>query len=155
MSRTAGAVFAAALVLMAVATGALAKAPELEGKFKVTATIGANDFGVDQGTKTQQTYKFRCANASCRKVKLTRIDPGGKYKPTLEKSSPTYKGTEGPYPYPSCPDNNAATFTVDHKVKVSDSKDGEATKISGTAATKIQNCDAFTFVDYKIKGKLK
>ncbi|MDX6583683.1 MAG: hypothetical protein QOI10_2867 [Solirubrobacterales bacterium] len=155
MRRTTMAGALSIVVLVALASLAFAKGVALEGKFKVTATVGANDFGIDPGTKTKNTYKFKCANDACTQVKLTRVDAGGTYKSTLKLSGSTYSGTEGPYPYPSCPDNGAATFTVDHKVKISDDDGDEATKISGTAATKIHDCDFASFVDYKVKGKLK
>jgi hypothetical protein len=129
--------------------------PELAGKFKVTATIGDNDFGIAPGTKGENVYKLRCANAACSKVTMTRVDPGGTYKSTLKLSGKTYTGLEGPFPYPSCPDNGSATFTSAHTLKASKEQDGEVTAISGTAATKIQNCATVSFVDYAIKGRLK
>ena len=155
MRRTTKTGILSIMLLGALASMAFAKGVALEGTFKVTATVGDNDFGIDAGTKVKNTYTFKCANDACTKVKMTRIDPGGTYKSTLKLSGSTYSGTEGPYPYPSCPDNNAATFTVDHKIKITEDDGDAATKISGTAATKIHDCDFATFVDYKIKGKLK
>jgi hypothetical protein len=144
------------MLLGAIAAVALAAAKAPVSTFKVVATVGDNDFGIDQGTKTRETFKFRCANEACDSVKLTRIDPGGRYKSTLSMKGKHYEGTEGPYPYPSCPDNNAATFTSALFVSFDD-KNGpaQADAVKGTAETKIHDCDFASFVDYAIKGKLK
>lgn len=139
-------------------TGDAADAPRLDGTFKVVATVKANDFGIAPGTKAQETYKFKstCPSGSCKKVKLLRTDNGGTYKSTLKSAgSGVYEGTEGPYPYPSCLDNGAATFTADHKIKVTDSDHGDATKISGTTNVQVAGCTSFSFVDYKLRGTPK
>lgn len=148
----------AALAMVMAAAGIAAGGTRLNGTFDVVATIKDNDFGIDPGTKADQTYKFKstCPSGSCKKVKLTRKDAGGTYKSTLQRTgADTYKGTEGPYPYPSCPDNNSATFTADHTIKITDVDGDEATKIAGRTNVQFAGCDAFSFVNYKLKGTLK
>jgi hypothetical protein len=148
----------AVLAMSMAGTGAAAGGARLDGTFEVVATFKDNDFGVAPGTKTDQTFKFKatCPSGSCKKVKLTRTDDGGSYKTTLKRTaSGDYTGVEGPYPYPSCLDNGAATFTSDHKIKITATDNGDATKIGGTAHVQIANCDSYSFVNYKIAGTLK
>lgn len=145
--------------LMAVAAPAVmaAAGPRLAGTFDVVGTIHENDFGIADGTTTPDVFKFTgCKRGGCAKVKLDR-DGGNHshYKSTLKKvKRGVYKGTEGPYPY-SCPDNNASTFTAVHTVKVTKTKGGKATAISGTSKVKIANCGVASFVNYTLKGKIK
>ncbi|MEA2462003.1 MAG: hypothetical protein QOH90_2180 [Actinomycetota bacterium] len=149
---------AAGLMVVTVPTVLAAGGPRLAGKFKVVGTIHANDFGIPDGTTTPDEFKFtaKCpAPRACAKIKLDR-DGGNHshYKSTLRKVKPgVYKGTEGPYPY-SCIDNNAATFTAKHTIKVTKAKSGKATAIGGSTKITIANCDAASFVNYTLKGTI-
>jgi hypothetical protein len=147
--------------LMAVAAPAVLAAggPRLAGTFNVVGTIHANDFPgpIPDGTTTKDVFKFTgCRRGGCAKVKLDR-DGGdhSHYKSTLKKvRRGVYKGTEGPYGY-KCGNSHASTFTAVHTVKVTKSKDGKATAISGSSKVKIANCDVASFVNYTLKGTIK
>ena len=152
------------LVLTTVISAALAavvtagSGPRLNGKFNVVATVKDNDFGVADGTKTNDTYTFKssCESGGCAKVKLDRA--GGAnvnkhYKSTLKKDSGVYKGTEGPYAY-DCPGTDDATFTAKHTIEVSKARNGKARKVEGKTNITIKNCSFGSFVNYTLKGDL-
>jgi hypothetical protein len=148
----------AGLMAALVPTVMAAAGPRLAGTFDVVGTIQGNDFGVPAGTTTDDVFKFssRCKSGECARVKLDR-DGGdhSHYKSTLRRvRRGVYKGTEGPEPY-SCPDNNAATFTAKHTIKVTKAKKGKATAIGGSTKITIANCDAASFVNYTLKGTLR
>ena len=149
----------AALLLLAVAVAVQAgSGPRLNGSFNVTATIQDNDIGIPAGTNTTDVYVFKstCRSGACAKVGLIRKSGGRNVKSTLNKTAPgVYKGTEGPEPY-TCvkPIGTPGQFTGDHKIKVTKSANGLATKISGTTAIHITGCTE-TFENVALKGKLK
>ena len=148
---------AGSLAIMAPAVLAGA-GPRLAGTFDVTGTIKDNDFGIPPDTKTPDVFKFtsKCKSGGCKRVKLDR-DGGdhSHYKSTLQKvKRGVYRGTEGPYPY-KCPDNANSTFTAQHTVRVSKTKNGKATAFTGSSKVKIANCDFASFVNYSLSGKLR
>lgn len=151
------ALLAAALIAVAAPTVMAGAGPRLHGSFNVVGTIKGNDLGVPAGTKMPDVFKFtsRCKSGGCARVKLDR-DGGdhSHYKSTLRKTRPgVYKGTEGPEPY-TCLDNDEATFTAKHTIKVTKAPDGKATAIGGKTNITIAGCSAGTFVNYTLKGKL-
>jgi len=159
MRRSIASLVVAALLTVAVAS-ALAKGapPRLDGKFRVTATIGANDIGIPAGTVTTDEYVFKstCPKGACAKVKLTRKSGGRNVKSTLKKTAPgVYKGTEGPEPYVCVnPIGKKGEFTGDHKITVTKkAKDGLAKKISGKLVIHITGC-VETIEEVKLTGKL-
>ena len=146
---------AAALVAVAAPAVLAGPGPRLHGTFKTVATIKGNDFGIAEGTKTNDVFKFtsRCPSGSCAKVKLDRDGGNHKhYKSTLRRTAPgVYKGTEGPYPY-SCLADTEATFTAKHVVRVTKTKDGKATAFGGRSNVTIADCSIATFINYTLKG---
>jgi hypothetical protein len=148
----------AALLLLAVTVAGASGGPRLDGTFNVAATIQGNDIGIPAGTNTTDTYKFKstCGSGACAKVKLTRTSGGRNTKSTLKKTAPgVYKGTEGPAPYICVkPLGTPGLFTGDHTIKVTKSKDGLATKISGTTVIHITGCTE-TIENVSLKGKIK
>lgn len=157
MRRLILAVLAAGLIAVAAPAVMAGAGPRLHGSFNTVGTIKGNDLGVPAGTKTDDVFKFtsRCKAGACAKIKLDR-DGGDNshYKSTLRKTRPgVYKGTEGPEPY-TCLDNDEATFTAKHTIKVTRARNGKATAIGGTTNIKIAGCSAGTFVNYTLKGKL-
>ncbi|HEX7059432.1 MAG TPA: hypothetical protein VF176_06230 [Solirubrobacterales bacterium] len=150
---------AAALLLLAIAAAVQAAGgARLNGSFNVTATIQDNDIGIPVGTDTTDVYVFKstCKSGACSKVGLIRKSGGRNVKSTLHKTAPgVYKGTEGPEPYVCVkPIGAPGQFTGDHKIKVTKSANGLATKVSGTTAIHITGCTE-TFEDVALKGKLK
>lgn len=149
----------AALMMMAmVGIGQAGSGPRLSGQFNVTATIEGNDIGIPPGTVTTDVYAFKstCGSGGCPKVGLTRKSGGRNLKSTLKKTAPgVYKGTEGPSAY-TCvkPLGDPGQFTADHKIKVTKSANGRATKISGEIKIHITGCTE-TFENGKLTGKLK
>lgn len=149
----------AALLLIAMAgMGEAGSGPRLQGSFGVTGSVQGNDIGVPVGTVTSETYSFKsgCGSGSCAKVALTRKSPGRTTKSTLKKVAPgVYKGSEGPSPYVCVnPIGTPGQFTAEHKIKVTKSAGGLATRISGEIKTHITGCTE-TFENAKISGKLK
>ncbi|MEX0993238.1 MAG: hypothetical protein WDZ37_04500 [Solirubrobacterales bacterium] len=147
-----------ALLLTVAGTGEAGSGPRLNGSFKVTATITGDDYSIPLPAKTTDTYKFKstCASGACATVALDRASGTRHVKSTLQKTaSGVYQGTEGPDPY-TCvkPIGAAGQFTADHEIKVTKSKRGKATKISGETKVHITGC-AETFENVKLKGKLK
>jgi hypothetical protein len=74
-------------------------------------------------------------------------------KSTLRKTKPgVYEGNEGPEPY-SCvsPIGKPGQFTAHHKIKVTKSKNGRATKIAGQTTIQITGCKE-TFEDVDLRG---
>jgi hypothetical protein len=110
------------LVTIGAALAAPNAGPRLDGKFKMTATIGDNDIGIPPGQVTTETYTFKapCGHGTCTKVVLTRQHGGKKLKSTLKRTGPgVYKGTEGPEPYVCVnPLGAPGEFTGKHTVKV-------------------------------------
>jgi hypothetical protein len=149
----------AALLLLAAAAAVQAGGgPRLNGTFNVGATIQDNDIGIPVGTGTTDVYSFKstCKSGACSKVGLTRKSGARNVKSTLRKTAPgVYKGSEGPEPY-TCvkPIGAPGQFTGDHKIKVTKSANGLATKISGTTAIHITGCTE-TFENVTFRGKLK
>ena len=133
--------------------------PHLDGKFKVTETVGDNDYTpqIPEGSKIEETFIFNatCNSGACRKVKLTRKGSTRRVKSTLHKvRKGVYKGTEGPENYVCVnPLGDPGTFTNDIKVRVTKTVDGDATKIAGNMHVELQGCDE-TFEDSKFTGKL-
>ena len=143
--------------LAVLASSAAAKGgPRLNGSFDVVATIHANDFGVPDGTTTNDIYKFKstCKSGGCKTVDLDRDGgDGSHYKSTLSRTEPgVYDGVEGPEPY-ACIGNDEATFTAEHHIEVTKAKRGKAKKIGGTTEISISGCGGLTFVDYTLAGK--
>ena len=58
-----------------------------------------------------------------------------------------------PAPY-SCLDNDEATFTAKHVVRVTKTRNGKATAFGGRSNVTIANCSIATFVNYTLKGTL-
>jgi hypothetical protein len=130
----------------------------LNGKFDVSSVIGQNDIGVPQGQKNPDTYTFKagCKKGTCKSVTLTRASGTRNIKSTLTRNKKgVYVGTEGPVPY-TCvkPIGNPGTFTGDHTIKITKSKKGKATKISGTGAIHIKGCTE-TIEKFTLTGTLK
>jgi hypothetical protein len=148
---------AGVVLLMALAAGVtLAAGTKLTGTFDVTATVKANDVGVPPGTKLKDTYTFKCKSKSCSKVTLTRKSGTRNIKSTLHKNKKgVYVGTEGPVAY-TCidPIGTPGKFTSDHTIKVTKSRAGKATKISGTTVTHITGCKE-THETVQLSGKLQ
>jgi hypothetical protein len=149
----------AALLLLAMASmGEAGSGPRLQGTFGVTGSVTGNDIGVPPGTVTSETYTFKssCPAGGCAKVTLTRKSASRKIKSTLKKVGPgVYKGNEGPSPYVCVnPIGTPGQFTAEHKIKVTKSAGGQATRISGEIKTHITGCTE-TFENAKISGKLK
>jgi len=152
---------AAGVALLAVAmvgTGQAGSGPRLSGTFSVTGSVEGNDIGIPAGTVTTDVYTFKptCGSGGCAKVALTRKSGGRNFKSTLKKTAPgVYKGTEGPAAY-TCvkPIGTPGQFTADHKIKVTKSANGRATKISGDIKVHITGCTE-TFENAKLTGKLK
>jgi len=151
--------FVVALVLVAgVAVFAqAASGPRLNGSFKVTATILSNDIGIPPGSVTSDVYVFKstCRKGSCAKVALTRESGGRDVKSTLHRTAPgAYKGNEGPEPYVCVnPIGAKGEFTGEHKIKVTKSRKGRATKISGKTVIHISGCTE-TIEEVTLRGKL-
>ena|GEM_PF-5853364 len=150
------------VVVLVLATGvaALAQAasgPRLNGSFKVTATILSNDIGIPPGSVTSDVYVFKstCRKGSCAKVGLTRESGGRDVKSTLHRTAPgVYKGNEGPEPYVCVnPIGAKGEFTGEHKIKVTKSRKGRATKISGKTVIHISGCTE-TIEEVTLRGKL-
>lgn len=151
------ALVAVGLVAVVVPTVMAGAGPRLAGTFKVVGTIKSNDFGIPEGRKTPDVFKFtsRCKSGGCARVKLDR-DGGDHqhYKSTLRKTRPgVYKGTEGPYRY-SCLDSRS-TFIAKHTVRVTRAADGKATAFKGKTHIEIANCSVATFVNYTLKGTIR
>jgi hypothetical protein len=151
--------FAVALAL-AAGVAVLAQAasgPRLNGSFKVTATILSNDIGIPPGSVTSDVYVFKstCRKGSCAKVGLTRESGGRDVKSTLHRTAPgVYKGNEGPEPYVCVnPIGAKGEFTGEHKIKVTKSRKGRATKISGKTVIHISGC-VETIEEVTLRGKL-
>lgn len=150
---------AAALLLVAFASTVEAgKGPRLNGSFKVTATILRNDIGIPEGSVTSDTYVFKSTcggTGACSKVGLTRESGDRNVKSTLKKTAPSvYKGNEGPEPY-TCvkPIGAPGEFTGEHKITVTKSKNGKATKITGKTVIHITGCTE-TIEEVSLRGKL-
>ncbi len=151
--------FVVALVL-AAGVAVLAQAasgPRLNGSFKVTATILSNDIGIPPGSVTSDVYVFKstCRKGSCAKVGLTRESGGRDVKSTLHRTAPgVYKGNEGPEPYVCVnPIGAKGEFTGEHKIKVTKSRKGRVTKISGKTVIHISGCTE-TIEEVTLRGKL-
>jgi hypothetical protein len=149
---------AALLLVVVTGVGSASGGPRLDGSFNVTGTMQGDDIGIPAGTNSTDTYTFKstCGSGACAKVKLTRASGGRNVKSTLKKTAPgVYKGTEGPEPY-TCvkPLGAPGQFTGDHTIKVTKSKNGLATQISGTTAIHITGCTE-TFENVALKGKIK
>jgi hypothetical protein len=147
----------ALLLVPMVSVGQAGSGPRLQGSFNVTGSVEGNDIGVPAGTVTTEVYTFKssCGSGGCPKVTLTRKSASRKIKSTLKKVAPgVYKGSEGPSPY-TCVDPLGAPgqFTADHKIKVTKSAGGLATRISGEIKTHITGCTE-TFENAKVTGKL-
>lgn len=153
-------IFSAGLGLLIAAVAGVSLAAggaKLNGKFDVTQTIGANDIGIPNGQKAQDTYTFKstCKSGACKTVTLTRKSGARNVKSTLTRNKKgVYVGSEGPAAY-TCvnPIGTPGTFTGDHTVKVTKSKKGKATRISGTLVTHIKGCTETT-ESAKISGTL-
>jgi hypothetical protein len=151
------ALLAAGLVALSAPAALAGAGPRLHGSFKTVATIKENDFGIAEGTKTNDVFKFTssCPSGGCARVKLDR--DGGKhqhYKSTLRKVRPgVYKGTEGPFAY-SCPGSPNATFTAKHTIRVTKTRAGKATAFGGNSKVTIANCSFASFINYTLKGTL-
>jgi len=143
----------AAVVVFAKATGG----PRLNGSFKVTATILSNDIGIPPGSVTTDVYVFKstCRKGSCAKVGLTRESGGRDVKSTLHRTAPgVYKGNEGPEPYVCVnPLGAKGEFTGQHKITVTKSRKGRATRISGKTVIHITGCTE-TIEEVTLRGKL-
>jgi hypothetical protein len=159
MRKLIAAAAGAALLTMAVSgIGQADSGPRLSGQFNVTTTIEGNDIGIPPGTVTTDVYTFKptCGSGGCAKVGLTRRSGGRNFKSTLKKIAPgVYKGLEGPHAY-TCvkPLGDPGQSTVENKIKVTKSVDGQATKISGEIKVHITGCTE-TFENGKLTGKLK
>jgi hypothetical protein len=159
MRRSTIAALGAALLLVSmVSPGQAGSGPRLQGTFSVTGVVGANDIGVPAGAATNETYTFKssCGSGGCPTVTLTRKSASRKIKSTLKKVAPgVYKGKEGPSPYVCVdPIGTPGQFTADHRIKVTKSAGGLATRISGEIKAHITGCKE-TFETATIKGKLK
>jgi len=146
-------VLAAAVAVLAQA----ASGPRLNGSFRVTATILSNDIGIPPGSVTSDVYVFKsaCRKGACANVGLTRESGGRDVKSTLHRTAPgVYKGNEGPEPYVCVnPIGEKGEFTGEHKIKVTKSRKGLATKISGKTVIHITGCTE-TIEEVTLRGKL-
>lgn len=150
----------AVALLGAVAAGVslAAGGARLNGTFDVSTIIGQNDIGVPKGQKNPDTYTFKagCKKGTCKTVTLTRKSGTRNVKSTLTRNKKgVYVGTEGPVNYVCVkPIGSPGTFTGDHTVKITKSKKGKATKISGTGVIHIKGCTE-TIEKFTFTGTLK
>ena len=147
----------ALLLVVMVSMGQAGSGPRLHGSFDMSATIEANDIGIAPGTRTADVYAFKssCGSGGCATVTLRRKSGGRNFKATLKRTAPgVYKGTEGPSAY-TCvtPFGAPGQFSGDHRVKVTRSVDGSATKITDELKIHITGCTE-TFENAKLVGKL-
>jgi hypothetical protein len=146
-------VLAATVAVLAQA----ANGPRLNGSFRMTATILSNDIGIPPGSVTTDVYVFKstCRKGACAKVGLTRGSGGRDVKSTLRRTAPgVYKGNEGPEPYVCVnPIGTKGEFTGEHKITVTKSRKGRATKVSGKTVIHITGCTE-TIEEVKLRGKL-